>query len=283
MISERCGWRLGAQIPRGGGQALASLQLVACSATASYRLQEEIGRLMGDDEAPSLQVVTTSEASQKKPKKRATGERGLGGVGVPQSIRHAWVPCAAEEEKPRVVAAVLRALCPACALLFLADDAPLRLVVKQLRGEGVDAAMLHEAMGMQKGADAPSAEGYAALRSSLEVPRPQEREPATSEAEAGAPADGAGSSGGCRLLVSTRASARGLDLANVDCVLLDSLPAAADQYLHLAGRTGRQGREGTVISLLTPAEEGRVGSITRALGISLKRDAALVEAVGSDE
>jgi len=87
------------------------------------------------------------------------------------------------------------------------------------------------------------------------------------------------------VLVSTENSARGLDLAGVDCVLLYTLPSAADQYLHLAGRTGRQGRSGEVVSLLSPHETGPLGTITRQLGVSIKQNAnvalALAESRGA--
>ena len=40
--------------------------------------------------------------------------------------------------------------------------------------------------------------------------------------------------------------------------------------MHLAGRTGRQGRDGAVVSLLTPEQEPALGTITRQLGLSIK-------------
>ena len=46
-------------------------------------------------------------------------------------------------------------------------------------------------------------------------------------------------------------------------------------YLHLAGRTGRLGRDGAVVSLLAPHEAGRIGTITRQLGISIKQSAQI--------
>ena len=58
-------------------------------------------------------------------------------------------------------------------------------------------------------------------------------------------------------------------------MLLYSLPTAADTYLHLAGRTGRQGRSGVVVSLLCPWEAGEVGRITRQLGLSIKQHPAI--------
>ena len=73
-----------------------------------------------------------------------------------------------------------------------------------------------------------------------------------------------------KILVSTFGSARGLDLAAVDCVVLYSLPSSADLYLHVSGRTGRQGRSGHVLALLTADEQPKLGVITRQLGISFK-------------
>ena len=153
-------------------------------------------------------------------------------------------------------------------LVFLADDAPLRATVTALREAGLDATMLHEAMGLDSDTDAGAgggelnADGYSALRASLT-------------------GDDDGDEGsGCRLLVSTESSARGLDLGSgVECVLLYSLPQSADSYLHLAGRTGRQGRRGSVVSLLGTDESGDVGRITRQLGLSIKQDAAIALAL----
>ena len=191
---------------------------------------------------------------------------------------HSWVDCHHAGEKPRAVRAAVAALRPRCALLFLADDAPLKRAVAELRDLGLDAEMLHEAMGFgaDAGADAGGGgalDGYAALRASL-----RDR-PAGALADGAPPDDAApldaASHAGCRLLVSTQGSARGLDLAQVDCVLLYALPDAADAYLHLAGRTGRQGRAGHVISLLTPDEAGGLGRITRQLGLSIKPHAKI--------
>ena len=249
---------------RGGREA--GVQLVACSATASYRLREELCRLFEIDRESDLQVISPSDARTPTKGKRSTGERGLAGVGVPTTIIHSWVSCAHEGEKPAAVRAAIETLKPRCAFVFLADDAPLRATVTALREAGLDATMLHEAMGLDSDTDAGAgggelnADGYSALRASL-----------TGDGDEGS---------GCRLLVSTESSARGLDLGSgVECVLLYSLPQSADSYLHLAGRTGRQGRRGSVVSLLGTDESGDVGRITRQLGLSIKQDAAIALAL----
>ena len=75
--------------------------------------------------------------------------------------------------------------------------------------------------------------------------------------------------------MSTWGASRGLDLGAVDVVLLYELPRSADEYLHLAGRTGRNGRAGRVVSFLTREEEAQLGVITRQLGVSIRPDAEL--------
>ena len=57
--------------------------------------------------------------------------------------------------------------------------------------------------------------------------------------------------------------------------MLYELPDSADSYLHLAGRTGRQGRKGSVVSLLTTDESRDLGRITRQLGLSIKQHAEI--------
>ena len=251
---------------RGGGVGAEGMpQLVACSATASYRLREELCRLFEIAHEADLNVISSSDADAAsgkkggKSKKRGVGERGLGGIGVPETIQHSWVACDHDGEKPLAVAAALSSLAPRCAMIFLSDDAPLRATVSELQEAGVNAEMLHEAMGFGKGSVSGEATGYEALRASID------------RGEGGGERGEGGKA--CRVLVSTESSARGLDLLGVDCVLLYTLPAAADQYLHLAGRTGRQGRTGSVISLLSPHETGPLGTITRQLGISVKQNA----------
>lgn len=57
-------------------------------------------------------------------------------------------------------------------------------------------------------------------------------------------------SGDLPVLIASDLAARGLDLPGVDAVLNYSLPKGTAAYLHRAGRTGRAGRPGVVVSLL---------------------------------
>lgn len=64
-------------------------------------------------------------------------------------------------------------------------------------------------------------------------------------------------SGELPVLVASDLAARGLDLPGVDLVVNYSLPPSTAAYLHRAGRTGRAGRPGTVLSCIIEQQHER--------------------------
>jgi len=60
--------------------------------------------------------------------------------------------------------------------------------------------------------------------------------------------------GKSRVLITTDAAARGMDVPEIDWVLQYGLPASAPAYVHRAGRTGRAGRNGTCVSFVIERE-----------------------------
>ncbi|KAK3280547.1 hypothetical protein CYMTET_11618 [Cymbomonas tetramitiformis] len=76
--------------------------------------------------------------------------------------------------------------------------------------------------------------------------------------------------GSVRALLTTDVASRGLDMPECDAVFNLELPSDGIDYAHRAGRTGRMGREGIVISCAEPGEEFVVSKIARKLAIDIK-------------
>jgi ATP-dependent RNA helicase DeaD len=68
------------------------------------------------------------------------------------------------------------------------------------------------------------------------------------------------------LLVATDVAARGLDIETVTHVVNYDIPWDTESYTHRIGRTGRAGREGDAITLVSPRERRQLKTIERSLG-----------------
>ncbi len=64
-----------------------------------------------------------------------------------------------------------------------------------------------------------------------------------------------------KVLVATDVAARGLDIDDISHVFNFDLPLDPEVYVHRIGRTGRAGKSGLAISLVTPAEQWRLRKI----------------------
>jgi ATP-dependent RNA helicase DeaD len=68
------------------------------------------------------------------------------------------------------------------------------------------------------------------------------------------------------LLVATDVAARGLDIETVTHVINYDIPWDVESYTHRIGRTGRAGREGDAITLVSPRERRQLRLIEQATG-----------------
>ncbi|KAG7202950.1 hypothetical protein KM043_010087 [Ampulex compressa] len=62
--------------------------------------------------------------------------------------------------------------------------------------------------------------------------------------------------GEIQVLISSDALARGLDVPDIQLVVSYDLPKHVKGYIHRAGRTGRAGKQGTAVSVVTPKQAG---------------------------
>src|SRR5919204_4516965 len=73
--------------------------------------------------------------------------------------------------------------------------------------------------------------------------------------------------GEVRFMVATDIAARGIDISDLSHVLNYSLPEDPAVYLHRVGRTGRIGKKGTAISLVSGAELNTLSALEKKYGI----------------
>jgi superfamily II DNA/RNA helicase len=75
--------------------------------------------------------------------------------------------------------------------------------------------------------------------------------------------------GDIEVLVATDVAARGIHVDAVACVVQLDPPATEKDYVHRAGRTGRAGSTGQVITLVAPGQERDVRNLVRGLRLGV--------------
>lgn len=77
-------------------------------------------------------------------------------------------------------------------------------------------------------------------------------------------------SGKCRVLISTDLLARGIDIQTVSMVINFDIPTDIPSYIHRIGRSGRFGRKGVAINLVTPDDAITLRNIEIFYSTSIK-------------
>jgi ATP-dependent RNA helicase DeaD len=72
------------------------------------------------------------------------------------------------------------------------------------------------------------------------------------------------------ILIATDVAARGLDVSDVTHVFNYHLPFDSESYVHRIGRTGRAGKEGSAVSIVTPHEFRMLQKIEKSTGSKLE-------------
>ncbi|OBV29282.1 DEAD/DEAH box helicase [Helicobacter sp. CLO-3] len=73
-----------------------------------------------------------------------------------------------------------------------------------------------------------------------------------------------------RILVATDVASRGLDISNVSHVFNYHIPLNPESYIHRIGRTGRAGKKGVAITLVSPLEYKELQRIQDDIGSKLE-------------
>lgn len=82
-----------------------------------------------------------------------------------------------------------------------------------------------------------------------------------------------------QFVVATDLAARGIDIKGISLVINDEIPRELEFFVHRVGRTGRNGLDGTAITLYSPADDAQITELEK-LGIAFQpkvfRDGELV-------
>ena len=73
------------------------------------------------------------------------------------------------------------------------------------------------------------------------------------------------------VLVATDVAARGIDIDNLTHVVNYSLPQDPESYVHRVGRTGRAGKTGIAITLITPSEYRKLVTIQKVANMTIAK------------
>ena len=214
---------------------------------------DEVDRLLDEQNAPTVEIVVKEIPAQRqllmvsatlpartqkvieRLEKKVNWIEAAADVKLPEQLVHCYVKVE-HREKLDELRKVLHALDVKRALLFVEQQGRLEMVLEKLQHHGVKVAGLRKDAGKQERKEALEAI----------------------------------SKGKISLLVATDLAARGLDIPGVTHVINLDFPDEPQTYLHRAGRTGRAGQEGMVVSLVTQGEVARLERCRRSLKVDLQ-------------
>lgn len=230
-----------AELTKSGRLKLAGVKIFAI---------DEIDQVLGfqDDLTPILKAMTRERqtifaSATISPQAQGAATRWMRevhhvqieGAKLPDSIEHGFLVCQARE-KIDVLRRALHANGVQSAIVFLNEGTKMDEVYSKLSFKGVKVEAL-----FGEGRKEDRANALKAFRD-----------------------------GTSNVLLTTELGARGLDIKGVTHVFNFGLPTDADHYLHRAGRCGRLGQPGIVISLVTESERFVIEKFSKALEIPIK-------------
>lgn len=153
---------------------------------------------------------------------------------VPQQIQHFFF-VAEDRDKIEVLRKLLRIMNPGKAIAFVSQGQEIEIMAEKLKYHGIKAEGIHGAN----------------IKSDRKKTMEDFRE------------------GKLQLLVSSDLAARGLHIEGVTHIFNLNMPENAKDYLHRAGRTGRNGNTGTAVSIVTERELPLIKMYEKALKIEI--------------
>lgn len=240
--------------------SLGKTQVVAASATVGRPLKRELSRVMGlpPQECPRVVVAASGENEQEESVEAIPNSRT---VKIPSGVQHYVVEADGQSDG--------KMLTMAYKSIQSLNHKPRRMLMVLSKGFGLNPKNV-----------------VGALRHFKCKPEPQnlldrlEAEGTDDLIEAHRQVSGASGVGEKALddgdnseylLVCGEDSVRGLHLDGLDIVIVVGRPNGVDEYTHIAGRTGRAGKGGTVINIVETGNARSIGSWGSMLGVDFEQ------------
>ena len=154
---------------------------------------------------------------------------------VPSSITHVYISCE-ERKKPDYLRKLMSAIKPQKALAIINNRDLLEVITEKMKYHNLSADCIH---------------GESTRQDRKRIMDAYQQ-------------------GKIKLLLATDLATRGLDFVDIDVVFCVTASENPSDYLHKAGRTGRRGKDGMCISLISPKEIPLYQAYEKQLGITIK-------------
>lgn len=239
--------------------------LCGCLDQVSPALRRGLGMLLGGKGKNDAGIVVTAGPAHPTP--AYLKRRGVGAVTMPSTLSHTAY-MGKEAAKLLMLRVATEEVMPLAPLLVIPNGCSVPKQVAELQKAGfTNAVALPEALGVPlAGAAASNRVCDAVVGEQSVLAGMLQTRLALAERFIAR-----GSQAELPLLVTTEHGARGLDFKNIDCVFLLGLPQRVDSYVHVAGRTAREGRRGRAVSLLFTEEEMmRLDDFRKELGFKVE-------------
>lgn len=247
------------------------VQVIAASATVGRPLRRELSRVLGLHSSECPETLRGEADAETLNRELRDDEKHVGrAVKIPQTVRNYVLPVDGSTSGSLLTSGAFAAK----ALLQSADDFEVsnrKVLLVLTRNCGIK---VNDAMGAlrhfgirpepQSLLDALEADGTDRL---VEAHRKVSGVEGVGGAKKQQSMEGNTAEGGGYLLVTHEDNVRGLHLDALDAVIVVGRPGSPDEYTHIAGRTGRAGRNGSVLNIVGYEQAAALASWTKMLGV----------------
>jgi len=247
-------------------KSLRKLQFICASATAGQTLRRQLRETLQVPEKPVVLVSGTEEVAEDDEHEH--------GTVLPSLLNHRYMLTEKKaddvdraEHVSKSIIKAMNQLPPRRSMVFVGGD--VNKIANILREKGMKDVQIIREMSSDKEEDKDTSETLKEDSDSDEEAIDSQTSKLLDQLQSEQDKKQVVSWATTPIYLGTEKYGRGLDF-EVDYVFIASPPSSSATYAHLAGRTARNGRKGTAITILEPYQAPRVVAFAEHLGLSFK-------------